>query len=115
VHTITLFDKELSFNFNEAELSESSQLQLQLQQQVHESCTRVDISNLGQHGAVLIPMVVVVVVEEQKGASNAGELQHKVPQKQRVTLKTFMDQNNPPGAQYMYECSPPPPVFICSP
>lgn len=67
VHTITLFDKELSFNFNEAELSESSQLQLQ----------------------------------QQKGASNAGELQQKVPQKQRVTLKTFMDQNNPPGAQYI--------------
>ncbi len=38
MHTITLFDKELSFNFNEAELSESSQLQLQ--QQVHESCTK---------------------------------------------------------------------------
>jgi hypothetical protein len=38
----------------------------------------------------------------QKGATNAGELQAKVAQKQRVTLKTFMDQNNPPGAQYMY-------------
>jgi hypothetical protein len=53
--------------------------------------------------AKLIAMMMVVVVEEQKGASNAGELQQKVPQKQRVTLKTFMDQNNPPGAQYMYE------------